>query len=106
MARHGPFHYAGGMWAITSCWKRSRGTGVGYRARQMSLGRLVAVKMVLDGEFAGEDQRRRFRAEAEAAANLDHPNIVPVYETGVHEDQPYFSMKFIAGRNLSAAIPE
>jgi hypothetical protein len=77
------------------------GMGVVWRARQVSLNRTVAVKMILAGQFANEAEVKRFRVEAEAAANLQHPNIVAIHEIGEHEGQHYFSMDFIAGRNLA-----
>jgi WD40 repeat protein len=80
------------------------GMGVVYRARHVRLGREVALKMVASPVLAGESAARRFRAEVEAMAGLDHSNIIPVYECGEVDGQAYYTMKFIEGGQLTARM--
>jgi tetratricopeptide (TPR) repeat protein/tRNA A-37 threonylcarbamoyl transferase component Bud32 len=80
------------------------GMGVVYKARQIRLKRLVALKMILSGAHALVDQKARFRAEAEAVARLAHPNIVGVYEVGESNGCPFFSLEFVDGGSLEKKL--
>ena len=81
------------------------GMGVIYRARQRHSHRIVALKRILAYHADSHETLERFRREAEAAAHLDHPNILPIYEVGQGEDElPFFSMKFAAGGSLVEAV--
>ncbi len=80
------------------------GMGVVYRARQRSLNRVVALKMVLQTRLPGEAAMQRFRLEAEAVAGLEHRNVVPIYEVGEEEGRPYFTMKHVPGGSLADAL--
>src|SRR5262245_21175442 len=80
------------------------GMGVVYAARHLPLNRLVAVKMIGDGALVRPDQRARFRQEAEAIAQLNHPHIVQVYEVGEHEGRPFLALEYVDGGNLAQQV--
>ena len=80
------------------------GMGVVFKARQKSLDRLVALKMILSGQLASDEEVQRFITEANAAAKLDHSNIVPIYEIGEEDEKHFFAMKLIEGSHLGSEL--
>ena len=82
------------------------GMGIVYKARQPSIHRIVAVKMILFGSLANAEQVRRFRIEATAAGSLHHPNIVAVHEVGLHQGQNFMVMDYVDGPNLSRLVQD
>ncbi len=80
------------------------GMGITYRARQIPLNRIVALKMIKSGQLANEQEIRRFQTEAELAAGLDHPNIVPVFEVGEIDGRHFFSMGYVEGESLEQRL--
>jgi tRNA A-37 threonylcarbamoyl transferase component Bud32 len=80
------------------------GMGVVYKARQTSLNRLVAIKMVLSGVYTGEDDRRRFANEAQSVAQLKHPNIIQVFDFGEHRGHLFYTMELLEGGSLAARL--
>ncbi len=82
------------------------GMGVVYCARQAGLNRTVAIKMILPGQLVTDEAVQRFRSEARNVARLNHEHIVPIYEVGEHQGQPFFTMKLIEGGSLDKRLPE
>jgi serine/threonine protein kinase/WD40 repeat protein/Leucine-rich repeat (LRR) protein len=82
------------------------GMGIVYKARQISLNRIVALKMIVSGEFASKEAVDRFYSEAKAAALLDHPGIVPIFEVGEYEGKHFFSMVYVEGSSLASKLSD
>src|SRR5439155_1756573 len=82
------------------------GMGVVYKARQVSLNRMVALKMLPFGPLASPEFVKRFSAEAAAAASLQHQNIIAIHEVGVHNGQHFFAMDYVKGQTLARLIAE
>jgi serine/threonine protein kinase len=80
--------------------------GVVYKARQLEFRRLVALKLIRDGALAGQEERARFRMEAESVARVRHPNVVEVFETGEHQGRLYFAMELVNGGSLAAYLTD
>lgn len=80
------------------------GMGVVYRATQRGLGRTVAVKVISSGVLASDEERQRFRIEAESAAKLDHPGIISIFETGTWGGHEYYSMAYVDGSTLQQLV--
>jgi len=80
------------------------GQGVVFRARQKSLNQIVALKVISLGQWASKEHLKRFRREAEAAAKLEHPGIVPIHDVGERDSSCYFSMKFVEGGQLDEVV--
>jgi hypothetical protein len=101
-AEHGTARYFGDYELLEEIARG--GMGVVYRARHLKLDRIVAVKMILAGQFATKQIIQRFRGEVTAAALLQHPNIVAIHDVGIHDGQHYFSMDYVEGQNLSQLV--